>query len=64
MYASWRTQGHLLPGSIRSGGRALIFNGTVTSAFMEETIELALKTDGRSLVSTQGLQFYFEIDSP
>lgn len=64
MYASWRTQGHLLPGSIRSGGRALIFNGTVTSAFMEETIELALKTDGRSLVSTQGLQFYFEIDTP
>ena len=31
---------------------------------LEETIDLALKTDGRALVSPQALQFYFEIDSP
>lgn len=64
VYATWRTQGRLLTGAVRSGGRALIFNGVVTAASLEETIELALTTDGRALISPQALQFYFEIDLP
>lgn len=64
VYATWRTQGRLLPGTVRSGGRTIIFNGTPNAAALEETIDLALKTDGRTLVSPQALQFYFEIDSP
>lgn len=64
VYASWRTQGRLLPGTVRSGGRTIIFNGMATTASLEETIDLVLKTDGRTLVSPQALQFYFEIDSP
>ncbi|MES2944115.1 MAG: hypothetical protein V4772_14700 [Pseudomonadota bacterium] len=64
VYVSWRTAGHLLPGTVRSGGRSLIFSGVVNAAVLEEPIELSIKTDGRALATTQGLQFYFEIDSP
>lgn len=64
IYASWRTQGRLMPGALRSGTRSIIFNGIATAAALEETIDLVLKTDGRALVSPQALQFYFEIDSP
>ena len=62
--ASWRTQGRLLPGTVRSGGRTLIFNGIVTGARMEETIDVTLTTDGRNLAGTHTLQFYFEVDLP
>lgn len=62
--ASWRTQGRLLPGTVSSGGRTLVFNGVVTSARFEETIDLLLTTDGRNLDRTQALQFYFEVDLP
>lgn len=64
VYASWRTQGRLLPGSLKSGARALVFEGVVKAASLEETMDLALSTDGRSLQSPQTLQFYFEVDSP
>lgn len=64
IYASWRTQGRLMPGAVRSGARSIIFNGVATAATLEEAIELVLKTDGRALVAPQALQFYFEIDSP
>jgi hypothetical protein len=62
--ASWRTQGRLLPGTVRSGGRTLIFNGVASSARLEETIDMTLTTDGRNLATTQTLQFYFEVDLP
>jgi len=64
VYATWRTQGRLLPGTLRSGGRALIFEGVANAALLEETLDLTLRTDGRALVSTQALQFYFEVDTP
>jgi hypothetical protein len=62
--ATWRTQGRLLPGTVRSGGRTLVFNGVVSSARIEETIDLTLTTDGRNLAAAQTLQFYFEVDLP
>lgn len=62
--ASWKTQGRWLAGSVRSGNRALVFEGVAGSALMEETLDLALHTDGRALASVQSLQFYFEIDTP
>ena len=62
--ASWRTQGRLLPGTVRSGGRTLIFNGIAGSARIEETIDMTLTTDGRNLATTQTLQFFFEVDLP
>jgi hypothetical protein len=64
IYASWRTQGRLLPGSLRSGARVLIFEGVSPAASLEETLDLSLRTDGRALTSPQSLQFYFEVDTP
>lgn len=64
VYASWRTQGRLLPGSLRSGTRVLVFDGVTPSPSLEETLDLSLKTDGRALVYPQSLQFYFEVDTP
>ncbi|MHB1199015.1 MAG: hypothetical protein ACYCZ6_05545 [Polaromonas sp.] len=64
VYATWRTQGRLLPGNLRSGDRALIFEGAVNAALLEETLDLTLRTDGRALVAPQNLQFYFEVDTP
>ncbi|MFC5496170.1 hypothetical protein ACFPOE_01370 [Caenimonas terrae] len=62
--ASWRTQGRLLPGTVRSGGRTLIFNGVASSARIEETIDMTLSTDGRNMADIQTLQFFFEVDLP
>ena len=64
VHAAWRTQGRLLPGALRSGGRVLVFEGVVSAASLEETLDLTLRTDGRALVSPQALQFYFEVDTP
>lgn len=61
---NWRTQNRLLPGSLRSGARVLVFEGVVSAPLLEETIELNLRTDGRALTSPQSLQFYFEVDTP
>jgi len=62
--ASWRTQGRLLAGSLRSGTRALVFQGRVTAPVLEETIDLYLATDGRLLTQNQDLPFFFEVDTP
>lgn len=62
LIATWRTQGRLLPGSVRGGGRALVFDGVVLEPFLNETIQLNLLADGRLLTRTQQLQFYFEIE--
>jgi hypothetical protein len=62
--ASWRTQGRLLPGSLQSGGRTVIYEGALPSPTIEETIELTLSADGRGLASPQALQFSFEIETP
>lgn len=62
MIAAWRTQGRLLPGTVRGGGRALVFEGVVREPFLQESIVLDLTADGRSVDRTQSLQFFFEIE--
>lgn len=62
--ATWRTQGRLLPGSVQSGGRTVIYEGALPSPTIEETIELIITADGRGLTSPQALQFSFEIETP
>lgn len=62
LQATWRTQGRLLPGALRSGGRTLVYDGLVRDAFLTETIQLNLVADGRLLTRAQSLQFYFEIE--
>jgi hypothetical protein len=60
--AEWTTQGRLLPGSLISGNRTLVYSGIIKSNTMEDTIALKITADGRRLVAAQRLQFYFEID--
>jgi hypothetical protein len=58
----WSSQGKLLAGRLVSGTRALVFDGAIRSAMIEDTIALRLETDGRRLSAPQRLQFHFEID--
>jgi hypothetical protein len=62
MVATWRTQGRLLPGTVRGGGRTLVFEGVVREPFLQESIVLDLTADGRSVERAQSLQFFFEIE--
>jgi len=62
LVATWRTQGRLLPGSMRGGDRVLVFEGIVREPFLQETILLNLTADGRALERAQSLQFNFEIE--
>jgi hypothetical protein len=60
--ATWTTQGRLLPGTMRSGERVLVYSGPVTSRTLEESILLVITADGRRVARPQALQFFFEVD--
>ena len=60
--ARWTTQGRLLPGSLYSGERTLVFEGPAGPAVLNESMLLTLETDGQRLVQLQTLNFYFEIE--
>lgn len=62
LMAAWRTQGRLLPGMVRGGGRTLVFEGVVRESFLQENIVIDLTVDGRKLERAQTLQFFFEIE--
>jgi hypothetical protein len=59
---NWRTHGRLLPGQARPGQRVLVFEGPISSPYLEDGLELDIEASGRELVATQPLNFYFEID--
>lgn len=60
--ARWVTQGRLLPGSVYSGERALVYEGPASPASWAESILLTLEVDGQRLVQLQTLNFSFEIE--
>ncbi len=60
--ASWKTGGTLLPGTMLSGGRALVHTNTITKPFLSELIELDLKVDVARLIQPEALVFGFEIE--
>lgn len=60
--ATWRTQGRLLPGTVRGGGRTLVYEGLVREPFLQENIVLELTADGRTIDRAKSLQFFFEIE--
>lgn len=62
LLVAWRTQGRLLPGQMRGGSRAVVFEGVVREPFLQETLLLELTADGRALERAQSLQFHFEIE--
>ena len=60
--ARWTTQGRLLPGTLASGERALVFQGPAAPATLTESLLLTLETDGQRLTQQQTLNFHFEIE--
>ena len=63
LLASWTTQGHLLPGSLRPGGRTLVYSGRLTTPFIEDQLQLSVAVDAarvQQLITR--LNFHFEID--
>ena len=60
--AEWTTQGRLLPGSVVSGQRTLVYSGPIRTALLEETLIVKVQADGKRLAMPQRLEFSFEID--
>jgi hypothetical protein len=58
----WATQGRLLPGTLRSGERTLVYTGPIRTPVLEDNFQLKVVADGRRVALTQRLQFRFEID--
>jgi hypothetical protein len=58
----WATQGRLLPGTLRSGERTLVYTGPIRAPVIEDNFQLKVVADGRRVALTQRLQFRFEID--
>jgi hypothetical protein len=59
---NWTTQGRLLPGSLVSGQRALVYAGPIMTPLLDETLVRKIATDGTRLSSAHRLNFHFEID--
>lgn len=59
---AWTTRGTLLPGTLRSGERTLVYSGLIPAEMLEDTLRLVIQADGQRLVRTEQLDFGFEID--
>jgi len=62
LLASWTTQGHLLAGRLRPGGRTLVYSGRLTTPFIEDELQLSVAVDATRLQQLTRLNFHFEID--
>jgi hypothetical protein len=60
----WQTQGMFINGQLQSGSRALVWQGKISAAMLEDVMSIGLQTDGRFLQSQQALRFHFEWDVP
>jgi len=60
---SWRSQGRLLPGEIAPGQRVLVYEGLISTPFLDETLALAIQAAGNQLPEMRSLAFHFEIDT-
>ena len=60
--AAWATQGRLQSGSLVSGGRGLVYQGTITTPVLEDVMTVKVSVDGRLISVAEDLQFYFEIE--
>jgi hypothetical protein len=62
LLATWTTQGRLLSGSLRPGGRTLVYSGRLTMPFIEDQLQLSVAVDAARLQQLTRLNFHFEID--
>jgi hypothetical protein len=60
--ASWSTQGHLLPGQLRSGNRVLVYAGPITGGFIEDTLKFQFSVNAALIVRPCPVSFHFELD--
>lgn len=60
----WRTQGRLLAGQLTGGQRALVYEGPITAALLQDRLDITVRVDGRELQMPQRLSLSFEIDLP
>ena len=62
---AWRfAEGQTEVGSeIAPGGRVMVYQGPISSPFLEDTLTLRIEADGARLPGMQRLQFHFELDT-
>jgi len=60
--AAWTTEGRLLPGSVQTGERALVYAGPIRVDAIEDVMTVAVHGDGRRLIRDEVANFSFEID--
>jgi hypothetical protein len=60
----WQSQGMFINGQLLSGSRALVWQGKISQAMLEDVLSISVQTDGRLLQSQQALRFHFELDMP
>lgn len=60
--ASWNTGGTLLPGSLISGDRSVVFIGSISGPILRDLIDIKLEADGARLIQPEALVFGFEIE--
>ena len=60
--ATWTTGGGLLPGTLISGDRTLVYAGPISAPIMRDQIDIKLEADGSRLGGPEALGFGFEID--
>lgn len=58
----WATQGRMLPGTLQSGQRTLVYAGPIRTNILEDNFTVRVVADGRRVLASQRLQFHFEID--
>lgn len=61
--ASWSSQGHLLPGQVVSGGRALVYAGRIDATRLEDILQLTLEVGATTLHEPCRLEFRFELET-
>lgn len=63
--AEWEAQGPLLAGRLAPGERALVFSGSISAPFIEDTLRVHLTADSRRMTeSPKRLSFHYEMDLP
>jgi len=62
LLVSWTTQGHLMPGTLRPGSRALVYAGRITTPYLEDQVLLSIALDAARLQQLTRVNFHFEID--
>lgn len=59
---AWQAQRQFLSGSVRSGQRALLFEGTASSNVLSDILSVRITADGRELLGVIHMEPFYEIE--